>query len=352
MAEGTNDPPERPDTERRDTEQGDLDLLSTCPPSSAFPGGYREKVAAVARWSEEAGCRGILIYSDNSLLDPWLVSQLILDSTDRLCPLLAVQPAYMHPYTVAKMIASVGSLYGRRVFLNMVCGGFKKDLEALGDHTPHDRRYARLVEYTTIIRRLLAGEGPVSLEGEFYRVDKLRLSPPLPPELQPEILVSGSSDAGMEAARALDAVAVRYPKPAAEEEGFGAGAVKKGIRVGIIAREEEAEAWAVARARFPGDRRGQLTHQLAMKVSDSVWHRQLSEMAAQEGESPYWLFPFQNYKTMCPYLVGSYGRVGEELGRYLALGVRTFILDVPPDREELLHTRRAFRESLQGAAAS
>ena len=35
---------------------------------------------------------------------------------------------------------------------------------------------------------------------------------------------------------------------------------------------------AVARERFPEDRKGQITHQLAMKVSDSAWHRQLSEL--------------------------------------------------------------------------
>src|SRR5256885_11620952 len=37
-------------------------------------------------------------------------------------------------------------------------------------------------------------------------------------------------------------------------------------------------------------RSGQLTHQLAMKVSDSAWHKQLSDLAAAtaSGESPYW----------------------------------------------------------------
>ena len=62
----------------------------------------RPAVADVARWSEAAGCEGILVYTDNGIVDPWLVSQLILQSTERLAPLVAVQPAYMHPYWVAK----------------------------------------------------------------------------------------------------------------------------------------------------------------------------------------------------------------------------------------------------------
>jgi len=42
-----------------------------------------------------------------------------------------------------------------------------------------------------------------------------------------------------------------------------------------------AEAWRVAHKRFPEDRKGQLTHQLAMTVSDSSWHHQLSETAKE-----------------------------------------------------------------------
>ena len=320
-------------------------LFATCPPSTESPGGaYAERVKEVARWSERAGCEGTLIYADNNLLDPWLIAQIVLESTERLAPLVAVQPVYMHPYSVAKMVTSLADLYGRPVHLNMVSGGFRNDLLALGDPTSHDRRYDRLTEYTTIIKGLLDGGGPVTLDGDFYRVKNLRLSPELPPERRGEIFVSGSSEAGMGAARSLDALAVKYPRPADEEGDFTADAVRKGVRVGLIARAHEDEAWRVAHERFPGDRRGQLTHQLAMKVSDSVWHRQLSSMsgARENGASPYWLFPFENYKTMCPYLVGSHQRVGEELGRYVALGVRTFILDVPASPEELDHTRTAF----------
>lgn len=327
-------------------------LFATCPPSSAHAEGYPERVSEVARWSEEAGCEGILVYADNSLVDPWLVSQLIVQATEHLSPLVAVQPVYMHPYSVAKMVTSLARLHRRPVHLNLVSGGFRNDLLALGDETPHDRRYDRLTEYAEIVQGLLDGGKPVSLDGDFYRVEGLRLAPPLPEELRGDVFVSGSSEAGMGAAKRLDALAVKYPRPA-EEETEDAGAfrddrddgVRKGVRVGVIARDDEAEAWRVAHERFPGDRRGQLTHQLAMKVSDSVWHEQLSksaETAREEGTSPYWLFPFENYKTMCPYLVGSYRRVGEELGRYAALGAGTFILDVPPDDEELHHTRAAF----------
>src|SRR4029077_2222718 len=131
-----------------------------------------------------------------------------------------------------------------RIYLNMVAGGFKNDLEALNDHTPHDERYTRLVEYTTVIMNLLSGGGsPVSVDGRYYRITNVKMTPALPPALLPGVFVSGSSDAaprharpppplpgvsvsgssdaGLAAARQRGALAVRYPKPVAEYEASG-----------------------------------------------------------------------------------------------------------------------------------
>jgi alkanesulfonate monooxygenase len=327
------------------TAKTELEIFSTCPQSAgADRAQYVAQIADVARWSEEAGYRGILVYTDNSLVDPWLVSQLILESTETLCPLVAVQPIYMHPYTAAKMVASLAFLHERRIFLNMLAGGFKNDLAALHDDTPHDDRYARTVEYTLIMKQLLGGPDPVSFDGKYYKVTNLKMTPPIPPELLPGILISGSSEAGLAAARAIEATAVKYPKPADEEEDQRNDTVRSGVRVGIVARETADEAWRVALERFPEDRKGQIAHGLAMKVSDSQWHKQLSELGEKPAseENPYWLGPFQNYKTFCPYLVGSYARVAEELARYIGFGFTSFILDIPPSYDELQHTSQAF----------
>jgi alkanesulfonate monooxygenase len=328
-------------------------LFSTCPPSvdvastpAASGRSWHQHVAAIARWSEAAGCEGMLIYADNRLVDPWLVAQSVIEATGRLCPLVAVQPAYMHPYAVAKMVATLGYLHGRKIYLNMVAGGFKRDLEALGDMTPHDDRYLRLVEYTRIIMdlaRASAGNRAVSFQGSYYAVEGLKLTPAVPPDILPEVFVSGSSEAGLEAARALGAVAVHYPQPARQygENAFDP-ALARGIRVGIIARATSDEAWQVAEQRFPPDRRGQVAHQLALKTSDSRWHKDLSERPEAEPDSPYWLRPFHSYQTFCPYLVGARERVAMELARYIAAGFRTFILDVPPNEAELAEIQAVF----------
>lgn len=333
---------------------GACQVFATTPQSlDGRPDTYRDSVVAVAGWSEAAGCTGTLIYTDNSIVDPWLVAQSVLAHTVTLTPLVAVQPLYMHPYAVAKMVASLGFLYGRRVILNMVAGGFKNDLLSLGDATPHDRRYDRLVEYVQVVKELLASPGPVTWDGEFYQLKQAVLKPALPADLQPGFFISGSSEAGLAAAAATGAVPIQYPGPpdeaVAPRPGSGEGTAAAGVRVGIIARSTTQEAWEVAHERFPFDRKGQIAHQMAMRVSDSQWHQQLSARAGETGPvgGTFWLGPFEISKSNCPYLVGSYAAVTEDLHRYMQSGYQTFILDIPPSAEELAHSRIVFA----GAAA-
>ena len=63
---------------------------------------------------------------------------------------------------------------------------------------------------------------------------------------------------------------------------------------------------------------------------------------ATKQRSSYWMVPFNQYKTMCPYLVGTYEQVAQLLQTYIDKGYRTFILDIPPSLEELDHTCKAF----------
>jgi alkanesulfonate monooxygenase len=278
-----------------------VEIISTCPPSDQLGGQeYLRRVADVARWSERHGCTGTLVDADNRLCDPWLVAQVAVQSTERLCPLVAVQPVYMHPYAAAKMVATIGHLHGRRVDVSLIAGGFQHDLEALADPTPHDARYDRLIEYGLIMQRLLRGE-VVTYEGAFHRVQRLRLSPAEPAGLSPRLFVSGSSPAGLDAAAELDALPLMYPTPPGEHLTAPAFGTPAGVRVAIVTRPTEQEAWTAARERFPEDRKGRIAP-----------------------------------------LVGSHAAVARELGRYLALGYRTFLLDVPAGEEDLANIAAAF----------
>jgi alkanesulfonate monooxygenase len=329
-------------------------VYSTCPSSHNLSGArFRERIVDVARWTEAAGCRGLLVYTDNTLVDPWAAAQLMIDKTESLVPLVAVQPVYMHPFTVARMISTIGFLYGRSVDLNLVTGGYGEHLRALGDILDHDERYHRLGEYGKVINRLLTGTRPITHLGDFFSLNAATITPPLPAELAPRLFLSGSSEASREVCRAMGAVRLAYPRAIHEYDDDPTALVRSGIRLGIIARDTSEEAWRVAHHRFPSDQVGEQFHDMAEGLVESHWHKRLSVDARQAptGEGTYWMYPFRTYKTFCPYLVGSYAEVAAMLRRYLDLGVATIILDVPQEADDLYTAGIALREAAEVVAA-
>jgi alkanesulfonate monooxygenase len=171
----------------------------------------------------------------------------------------------MHPYSVAKMVTSLGFFIGGGL-LNMVAGGFSNDLVSLDDTVPHDRRYDRVVEYTEIVTRLLTSESAVSFDGEFYRIKNVKLSPRLPAELVPTILMSGSSEASLAAAAKLGATAIKYRRPFRRRRSdFRNEDRQRRADRDHRSRDGRGSMANSARA-FPDDRKGQIAHELAMKT--------------------------------------------------------------------------------------
>ena len=323
----------------------EVELFTTIPESiKSDRTQFVDELKRISIQSENHGYKGILVYSDNRLADPWIVTELILNHTRKLLPMVALQPFYMHPYTVAKKISSIALIHGRRISLNLVAGGYINDLKALGDTTDHDRRYDRLIEYTEIIQQLLTSPGPVTYEGEFYNVKNLKLEPKIPADLLPLYYLSGSSKAAKNAADKLNAKLILYPEPI--KDGEESSWNVSGIRIGILARPTNDRAWSDAHERFPATRIGEISHQLAKKTSDSEWHKNLSNHSVNghvsEEKSVYWLGPFEHYHTFCPYLVGEYNEVAEALSGYIKAGCTTCIVDTPISELELQSTMNVF----------
>jgi alkanesulfonate monooxygenase len=283
---------------------GPLDVFSVCPHVELVAPDYLRRVADVASWSEEAGCRGVLLNGDDGHIDPWLVAHVVLQNTKALSPLIAVQPASMHPYAAAKMVSSLAFLHDRRLYLHFHAG-------VVDD--------VRTTEYAMIMKGLLDGPGVFSFDGDYYRVSNLRMTPPLPSELFPGIVISEPWPMTEKAA----------PAPPAEPTSIATaiGTATAGLGIGVIAREEAAEAWRLAYERFPDDHRGPAA-----------------------GDKLYWLHPFESHQTTYPYLVGSYSSVGAELGRLHLAGFGAVLVDLPASREELDHVGAALEEARSGIA--
>ena len=293
---------------------------------------YWPRIETLIHLSGTHDLTGILAFTGNDVLvDPWLVGQTILAGSRNLSPLIAVNPIYMHPFSAAKMIASLTHIYGRKIYLNMVTGTALNYLRALDAELSHNERYDRLLEYGTLIRDLLTSAKPVSFEGRFYQVRHLQLQPRLKPELVPEFLLAGQSDAARRVTAALGGVGMQMLAPRLRID-----PAVKGIHFGIVCRETEATAWAAARRLFPESEEDREMLEISMANTDSVWKKRM-KMAADLGEGAepgYWLGAFRNFKADCPYFVGDEPRTAALMADLIRQGVTHFILDVPPHEED------------------
>ena len=303
---------------------------------------YWQNILRVVDWSERYGCTGVLLFEGNdTYVSPWLAAHTAIARTERLSPLIAVNPIYMHPFTAAKFVSSYVQMFGRKVYLNMITGTALNYLEAMKDAVSHDERYNRLGEYIVLVRRLLESTSPVTFNGKYYQVKDLSLLPGVPPGLLPEFLLSGQSDAARQVAAEVGAIATQMLGPQFERGLNDA----KAMNFGVLTRPTTREAWAVAHETFPDDEEEQMIQELSMQNTDSTWKKRMAIAAKlpDDTASGYWMGPFRNFRADGPYLVGSYERVAEVFATLIRAGIDVFILDLTPREEEYVHIANSFQ---------
>ncbi|MEU4380076.1 LLM class flavin-dependent oxidoreductase [Micromonospora echinofusca] len=298
---------------------------------------YSQTAMSVIRRTDAADLDGVLIFTGSgAVLDPWILATAAAAGTTRLSPLVAVNPVYQHPFTAARMVASLGLLYQRRIDLNLITGTAVSDLDALGDRLEHDDRYARLAEYVEIMMGVLGSRRPFSFDGRFYQVSRLQLTPGLPAHLLPRLFVAGQSPAAREVAARVGATSIQMLTAGrSDADGAPAGA----LNFGLLTRATAEETERVAAARFPEDPDGAKITAVTMANTDSVWKQRLfAEAEAGHGavtvDPAYRLAPFRSGQADGPYLVADHVGAVERLLAMIRAGVRTFVLDTPTDDED------------------
>jgi alkanesulfonate monooxygenase len=303
---------------------------------------YWNDVHNTIRWSEQHECTGMLIFTGNDVyLDPFSVAQFLLERTKRLSPLIAVNPVYCHPFTAARMIASLAFIYRRKIFLNMVTGTALSHLESLGDSLTHDARYERIGEYISIIKALTSNPRPLSVDGRVYKTCNLQLPFCISPELKPEFVLAGQSSAAQSVCETTGATGMEMLSSKLDH-GVNRG---RGIHFGVVTRPEKDQAWQVARRLYPCESDARTILDLSMLNTDSVWKMRMKYEADQPSvcESGYWLEPFRNCRADCPYFIGSYQEVAALISQLVRCGAEMFIMDIPAVEEEYFHVSRAFK---------
>ena len=317
----------------------------TISPRTTSVADYWRNIDRCIAWSSTYGATGILLFEGNdTFVSPWVAAQAAFERSESLCPLVAVNPIYMHPFSVAKLVNSYAQIYQRKTYLNMITGTALSHLQAMDDELTHDQRYERLGEYAELIRAWLMTDGPVTFAGKYYKVEGLKLEPPTAEALRPEFFFAGASDMATATAKRVNGTQMRMLSPELDE---GVVSGETGVHFGIVTRSQGEAAWAAAERCFPEDKRGERIQTLSMRNTDSQWKQRMLKAAQLEHDAKpgYWLRPFKSFQADCPYFIGSHAEVAALIARLVRRGVRHIILDIPAAEVEFENVDTAFGEA-------
>ena len=303
----------------------------------------------VAQAADQLGFGGVLIPTGRTCEDAWIVASSVVPVTERLKFLVAVRPGVVSPTQAARQTATLDRLSQGRVLINVVVGGDPNELAGDGVFLPHDERYELAGEFLAIWRRLLAGE-TVSFAGKHLRVDNAKVLFPPVQQPHPPLFFGGSSSAAHQlAAEQLDLYLTWGEPPAAVAQKLAdvrqraqalGRTVRFGIRLHVIVRETNAEAWAAANRLISHlDDDTIAKAQQAFARSDSEGQKRMARLHGGSREaleiSPnLWAGVGLVRGGAGTALVGDPQTVATRFKEYAALGIDTFVLSGYPHLEE------------------
>lgn len=312
---------------------------------------YIDYLAEIARAAEISGFQGGLIPSFPMTDEPWAISSFLARETRTFRFMLAFQPGFLNPVTAARMTASLQRATNGRALFNIITGGGGPSQLWWGDSVDHDNRYTRTTEFLDILRGVWRGEN-FSYKGRFYQVEDAALPYPLSEEEFPEIYFSGSSDAALVSASKHADYYLSWLEPFAQlKDKFDrvknrtdtlGRKIKCAVRVDIIARPTEEEAWAEVKKGFD---------KVSRETLDALGNRGGGDSVGANRQSKFRPGAINSYKDLIiepnvwsgfnllrggqgQGIVGSYEQVAERLDELVQLGADAFILASTPHLEE------------------
>lgn len=335
---------------------GDSRYLGTTHGARAATFDYFKQVAVAA---DSLGYEGVLLPTGRSCEDSWILASSLIDVTRQLKFLVALRPGLMQPSQTARMAATLDRISGGRLLVNLVTGGDPEELEGDGLFLSHKERYDLSKEFLTIWREILSRShegGAVDFDGRHLQVKGAKALYPPVNRPYPPLFFGGSSDEAHElAAEQLDTYLTWGEPPAAVTEKVAdirrraarhGRTLKFGIRLHVIVRETEEEAWqAAARLISHLDEGIVATAQKKFAQMDSVGQRRMAELHGgkfnkanvREGleiAPNLWAGVGLVRGGAGTALVGNPEQVAVRLKEYAELGLEYFILSGYPHLEE------------------
>ncbi|CDY76423.1 Alkanesulfonate monooxygenase [Caballeronia glathei] len=329
---------------------GDSRYLGTTEGARAADADYFRQIAVAA---DTLGYEGVLLPTGRSCEDAWVVASSLIPATKRLKFLVAIRPGLSSPGLSARMASTFDRLSGGRLLINVVTGGDQAELEGDGVFLDHDTRYEVTDEFLHIWRRLLEASHTnesIDFDGEHLTSKGGKLLYPPVQKGHPPLWFGGSSAAAHEIVGDHIDTYLTWGEPPADVARKLADVRKRaeakgrklkfGIRLHVIVRETEEEAWADA-------------GKLISKLDDETIQRAQASFAKMDSEGQRRMAALHGGQRdkleVYPHLwagvglvrggagtalVGNPEQVAGLMKEYAELGIDTFILSGYPHLEE------------------
>jgi alkanesulfonate monooxygenase len=325
---------------------GDGRYLGTTTSGREVSFNYLRQIAQAA---DQLGYFGVLLPTGRSCEDSWVVASSVAPFTERLRYLVAVRPGLQSPAVAARMTATLDRVSNGRLLINVVTGGDPVENKGDGVFLDHDARYEVTREFLTVYNELLAGK-TVNFQGKHLRIENGSLLFPPRQSPRPPLYFGGSSDAGIDVAADIVDKYLTWGEPPAQVadkinrvKAVASSRGRKlsfGIRLHVIVRETNAEAWNAADEliRHVTDETIAAAQKIFSRM-DSVGQQRMAQLHGGRREkleiSPnLWAGVGLVRGGAGTALVGDPETVAARIREYQAIGVDTFVLSGYPHLEE------------------
>lgn len=325
---------------------GDGRYLATATGGRAVSFAYLRQIAQAV---DDLGYTGALLPTGRSCEDAWIVASTLVSLTRQMRFLVAIRPGLVSPGVAARMAATFDRLSGGRLLINVVTGGDPIELAGDGLHLDHDRRYELTDEFLTVWRAIASGE-QANLKGEYLNIQDGKLLFPPVQKPYPPLWFGGSSPIAQRiAAKHVDVYLTWGEPPAQVAEKIASvkrlaqaqgRTLRFGIRLHVIVRETESEAWDAANQLIKYvDDEAIAKAQKAYARMDSEGQRRMTQLhhgsrEALEISPNLWAGVGLVRGGAGTALVGDPQTIAARILEYADLGIESFILSGYPHLEE------------------
>jgi alkanesulfonate monooxygenase len=294
----------------------------------------------VVQAAEAAGFEYLLIPVQTACWEAWVTGAFLAGRSSGIRMLVAARPGYINPVLLAKMVTTFDQLSGGRICVNLIAGQSEQESRAEGITLDKQDRYSLMEEEVTILKRLWTERGALTHHGRHHHLEGAQIRPAPWQRPHPRFYLGGGSrDAWEVSARHADVhlfwgdtyerIGANMAEIRAMAESHGRGhAIGFGMRLQIVCRETEAEAWAAAEHLVEHVSEA-TTRFVREHFGTSEANRRVQELAMTMGdliEPNLWTGITRTRPGAGIAVVGDPRQCADVLQRYIDLGCRSFCL--------------------------